>query len=90
MDPFGPRERARSAIVPAQCLAAERHTTALGPENLIRALVTNDVGVVPILLARLAIQPRSLTGARTCLARRLSGNEGSSGSVDYEVDRLDR
>src|SRR6266702_2791492 len=53
-------EKAQEALVAAQRLAEERRHTQLEPEHLLYALVSQDGGVVPALLARLGIQPQTI------------------------------
>jgi ATP-dependent Clp protease ATP-binding subunit ClpB len=53
-------EKAQEAIVAAQRLAEDRHHTQLEPEHLLYALVAQEDGVVPAILERLEIQPRTL------------------------------
>jgi ATP-dependent Clp protease ATP-binding subunit ClpB len=53
-------EKAQEAIVAAQRLAEERHHTQLEPEHLLHALVDQEDGVVPAILERLEIPPRSV------------------------------
>jgi ATP-dependent Clp protease ATP-binding subunit ClpB len=53
-------EKAQEAIVAAQRLAEDRHHTQLEPEHLLYALVAQEDGVVPAILERLEIQPRTV------------------------------
>ncbi|MDX6655110.1 MAG: ATP-dependent Clp protease ATP-binding subunit ClpB, partial [Solirubrobacterales bacterium] len=53
-------EKAQEAIVSAQRFAEERHHTQLEPEHLLYALVTQEDGVVPAILQRLEVAPRSV------------------------------
>ena len=53
-------EKAQEAIVAAQRLAEDRHHTQLEPEHLLYALVEQEDGVVPAILERLEIQPRTV------------------------------
>src|SRR5688572_28913339 len=53
-------EKAQEAIVAAQRLAEDRHHTQLEPEHLLHALVAQEDGVVPAILERLEIAPRTV------------------------------
>src|SRR6187401_2824620 len=53
-------EKAQEAIVAAQQLAEDRHHTQLEPEHLLYALADQEDGVVPAILERLEIQPRTV------------------------------
>jgi ATP-dependent Clp protease ATP-binding subunit ClpA len=53
-------EKAQEAIIAAQRLAEDRHHTLLEPEHLLVALVGQEGGVVPAVLEKLGVQPRSL------------------------------
>ncbi len=53
-------EKAQEAIVAAQRLAEERRHTEIEPEHLLYALVTQEGGVVPAVLEKLGISPRTL------------------------------
>ena len=53
-------EKAQEALVAAQRLAEERHYTQLEPEHLLAALVSQEGGVVPAVLARLDVKPAAL------------------------------
>jgi ATP-dependent Clp protease ATP-binding subunit ClpB len=53
-------EKAQEAIVAAQRLAEDRHHTQLEPEHLLYALVAQEDGVVPAILERLEIPPRTV------------------------------
>src|SRR6188508_1172053 len=53
-------EKAQEAIVAAQRLAEDSHHTQLEPEHLLFALVAQEDGVVPAILERLEIQPRTV------------------------------
>ncbi len=60
MDPSKLTEKAQEALGAAQHLAEERHNTQLEPDHLLYVLVTQQGGVVPALLGRLGIQPRTI------------------------------
>ncbi|MCC7372960.1 MAG: ATP-dependent chaperone ClpB [Chloroflexi bacterium] len=53
-------EKAQEAIVSAQRLAEDRQHTLLEPEHLLSALISQDGGVVPAVLEKMAVQPRAL------------------------------
>src|SRR5690348_8746526 len=53
-------EKAQEAIVGAQRLAEERQNTQLEPEHLLYALVTQPEGVVPAVLEKLGVRPRTV------------------------------
>jgi ATP-dependent Clp protease ATP-binding subunit ClpB len=53
-------EKAQEAFVGAQRLAEERQNTQLEPVHLLYALITQQGGVVPSVLEKLGILPRSL------------------------------
>ncbi|HEX3721515.1 MAG TPA: Clp protease N-terminal domain-containing protein, partial [Nitrolancea sp.] len=53
-------EKAQEAVAGAQRLAEERKNTQLEPEHLLYALITQQGGVVPALLAKLDVDPKSL------------------------------
>ncbi len=53
-------EKAQEAIVTAQRLAEERHHTQLEPLHLLAALILQEGGVVPSVLEKLSVAPRSL------------------------------
>lgn len=50
-------EKAQEAIVAAQKLAEDQRNTQLEPEHLLKALTTQDGGVVPSVLLKLGVQP---------------------------------
>jgi ATP-dependent Clp protease ATP-binding subunit ClpB len=53
-------EKAQEAIVSAQRLAEERQHTLLEPEHLLSTLIGQEGGVVPAVLEKLGVQPRTL------------------------------
>src|SRR4051812_19636824 len=53
-------EKAQEAIVSAQRLAEDRQHTLLEPEHLLSALITQEGGVVPAVLEKLGVQPKTL------------------------------
>jgi ATP-dependent Clp protease ATP-binding subunit ClpB len=53
-------EKAQEAIVAAQRLAEERQHTLLEPEHLLATLIGQEGGVVPAVLEKLGVQPRTL------------------------------
>jgi ATP-dependent Clp protease ATP-binding subunit ClpB len=53
-------EKAQEAVVTAQRLAEERQHTLLEPEHLLSALIAQDGGVVPAVLEKLGVHPRTL------------------------------
>ena len=53
-------EKAQEAIVTAQHMAEERQHTLLEPEHLLSALISQEGGVVPAVLEKMAVQPRTL------------------------------
>ncbi|HEY7062957.1 MAG TPA: ATP-dependent chaperone ClpB [Chloroflexota bacterium] len=53
-------EKAQEALVAAQRLAEEHQNTQLEPEHLLAALVGQQDGVVPAVLEKLGIQPRTI------------------------------
>jgi ATP-dependent Clp protease ATP-binding subunit ClpB len=53
-------EKGQEAIVAAQRLAEERHNTQLEPLHLLRALIAQEGGVVPSVLEKLGVTPRTL------------------------------
>jgi ATP-dependent Clp protease ATP-binding subunit ClpB len=53
-------EKAQEALVAAQRLAEERRNTQLEPEHLLHALVSQEGGVVPAVLDKLGVAPRTL------------------------------
>ncbi len=53
-------EKAQEAIIAAQRLAEDRHHTQLEPEHLLSALIGQEGGVVPAVLEKLNVQPRTL------------------------------
>ncbi|MGE3912223.1 MAG: ATP-dependent chaperone ClpB [Chloroflexota bacterium] len=53
-------EKAQEAIVTAQRQAEERQHTLLEPEHLLSALIGQEGGVVPAVLEKMAVQPRTL------------------------------
>ncbi|HEX2172728.1 MAG TPA: Clp protease N-terminal domain-containing protein, partial [Dehalococcoidia bacterium] len=53
-------EKAQEAIVAAQRLAEEQRHTQVEPEHLLRALIEQPDGVVPAVLEKLGIAPRTV------------------------------
>jgi ATP-dependent Clp protease ATP-binding subunit ClpB len=53
-------EKAQEAIVAAQRLAEEHHNTQLEPVHLLSALINQEGGVVPAVLEKLNVAPRTL------------------------------
>ncbi len=53
-------EKAQEALVVSQRLAEERQHTQLEPEHLLHALTSQDQGVVPAVLEKLGVPPRTL------------------------------
>ncbi|HZU04641.1 MAG TPA: ATP-dependent chaperone ClpB [Chloroflexota bacterium] len=53
-------EKAQEAVLAAQRLAEERQHTQLEPEHLFYALVSQEGGVVPAVLAKLGVAPRAV------------------------------
>ncbi len=53
-------EKAREALVDAQREAEERHHTQIEPEHLLLALLTQDEGVVPLVIEAAGAQPGRL------------------------------
>ncbi len=53
-------EKAQEAIVAAQRLAEERRNTEVEPLHLLHALIAQDGGVVPAVLEKLGVPPRTL------------------------------
>jgi ATP-dependent Clp protease ATP-binding subunit ClpB len=53
-------EKAQEAVLTAQRLAEERQHTQLEPEHLFYALVSQEGGVVPAVLAKLGVAPRAV------------------------------
>src|SRR5215216_4785821 len=53
-------EKAQEAVVAAQRFAEERQNTQLEPEHLLQALIEQEGGVVPALLEKLGVQPRTV------------------------------
>src|SRR4051794_15612817 len=53
-------EKAQEAIAGAQRLAEEQRHTQLEPEHLLRALVTQEGGVVPAVLEKIGVPPARL------------------------------
>src|SRR5437870_1474067 len=53
-------EKAQEAVVAAQRLAEERFNTQLEPLHVLRALVSQEGGVVPAVLEKLGTSPRTL------------------------------
>ena len=70
-------EKAQEAIQAAQRLAEERNNTQLEPEHVLAALVAQENGVVPAVLDKLGVAPKTLaqqlTSAIDGMAR-ASGN----------------
>jgi ATP-dependent Clp protease ATP-binding subunit ClpB len=60
MDQISLTEKAQEALVDAQRLATERHHTQMEPEHLLHALLAQQGGVVPSVLSRLGVDPRTL------------------------------
>src|SRR5215212_5883289 len=53
-------EKAQEAVVAGQRVAEERQHTLLEPEHLLSALIAQEGGVVPAVLEKLGVQPRTL------------------------------
>ena len=53
-------EKAQEAIVSAQRLAEEQRNTRLEPEHLLKALVSQEGGVVPSVLMKMGVQPNQV------------------------------
>src|SRR5579871_5470670 len=63
-------EKAQEAFVAAQRLAEERRNTQLEPIHLLSALISQQGGVVPSVLEKLGVSPRTLaTQVETALGR---------------------
>jgi ATP-dependent Clp protease ATP-binding subunit ClpB len=75
-------ERAQEAVAAAQRLAEERHHTQLEPEHLLHALVSQEGGVVPAVLEKLGVQPRTVLQQ---LEAALNGLARGSGSTQVYV-----
>src|SRR5919202_717729 len=67
-------EKAQEAIAAAQRDAENRHHTQLEPEHVLLALVQQEAGVVPAVLDKLGIPPRTV-------AQRLESTLASYGRV---------
>jgi ATP-dependent Clp protease ATP-binding subunit ClpB len=70
-------EKAQEAIVSAQQLAEERRNTQLEPEHLLFALVSQEGGVVPAVLEKLGVQPRSVLQELDTALRALARASGT-------------
>ena len=53
-------EKAQEAIAAGQRHAEERRNTQLEPEHILQALVAQDGGVVPSVLEKLDVDPRTV------------------------------
>jgi ATP-dependent Clp protease ATP-binding subunit ClpB len=53
-------EKAREALVEAQHEAEQRGHSQIEPEHLLYALVQQEAGVVPQILQKLGVQPRTI------------------------------
>src|SRR5215208_67919 len=53
-------EKAQEAIAAGQRQAEERRNTQLEPEHILHALISQDGGVVPSVLEKLDVQPRTI------------------------------
>ena len=53
-------EKAREALIDAQREAEERHHTQIEPEHLLLALLTQDEGVVPLVIEAAGAQPERI------------------------------
>jgi ATP-dependent Clp protease ATP-binding subunit ClpB len=53
-------EKAQEALAAAQRLAEERQNTQLEPEHLLHTLVSQEGGVVPAVLEKLGVAPRTV------------------------------
>jgi ATP-dependent Clp protease ATP-binding subunit ClpB len=53
-------EKAQEAVVAAQRLAEERHNTQVEPIHVLSALIGQEGGVVPSVLEKLGVAPRTL------------------------------
>jgi ATP-dependent Clp protease ATP-binding subunit ClpB len=71
-------EKAQEAVQSAQRLAEERRNTQLEPEHLLAALVAQEDGVVPAVLEKLGVSPRTLLGQLTAA---IDGLARASGPV---------
>jgi ATP-dependent Clp protease ATP-binding subunit ClpB len=77
-------EKAHEAVVTAQRLAEERHNTQVEPEHLLVALITQPDGVVPALVQRLEVDPRSILEV---VEPKLAGFARASGPQEPAVSR---
>src|SRR5579859_3531552 len=71
-------EKAQEAIVAAQRVAEERHHTQVEPIHLLSALVSQEGGVVPSVLEKIGVTPRTLLGQIDTAIGRLPRATGSS------------
>ncbi len=53
-------EKAQAALIEAQSLAQDHHNTQIEPEHLLWALLQQEDGVVPAVVAKIGVQPSTL------------------------------
>jgi ATP-dependent Clp protease ATP-binding subunit ClpB len=71
-------EKAREAIVAAQQAALEANNPQIEPEHLLAALVTQADGIVPEILRKMSIEPKTVSAALQPELAKLSQAYGGS------------
>jgi ATP-dependent Clp protease ATP-binding subunit ClpB len=82
MNPNKFTEKAQEALMAAQQLAESRSHTQLEPEHLLYALVQQEGGVVPSVLSKLGVDPKTVTGRLESI---LNGFARAQGTVQVYV-----
>ena len=54
-------QKAQAAVIESQSLAEQHHHAAIEPEHLLEALLKQEGGVVPAIIARIGVDPALLT-----------------------------
>ncbi|MER3485603.1 MAG: type VI secretion system ATPase TssH, partial [Chloroflexota bacterium] len=75
-------EKAQEALLAAQQLAESRSHTQLEPEHLLYALVQQEGGVVPAVLSKLGVDPKTVIGRLESI---LNGFARAQGTVQVYV-----
>ncbi|HWV24896.1 MAG TPA: ATP-dependent chaperone ClpB [Thermomicrobiales bacterium] len=74
-------EKARQAIVEGQKITEQHKLAQYEPEVLLHALVTQDDGIVPQILQRLSVDPKTISGETTKLIERAPKLQFSSEAI---------
>ena len=71
-------QKAQAAVIESQSLAEQHHHAAIEPEHLLEALLKQEGGVVPAIIARIGVDPALLTQS---LERALNSMSRATGAA---------